>query len=192
MPAPARTSLDEIVAAGRDLVDTEGVDGLTMGAVAAAVGVKAPSLYKHVSSRADLVRLIAEAVVAELGVSLESSVHGTDAELDLASLAQAFRAFAHSRPQAYRLVFSPLPEEWRPGRDALAAASEPVLRTVQALAGPEHALDGARLVTAWAHGFMTMELAGAFRLDGDLDRAFSFGIERLAASLSVLRDGRSE
>ncbi|HZD23473.1 MAG TPA: TetR-like C-terminal domain-containing protein, partial [Acidimicrobiia bacterium] len=63
-------------------------------------------------------------------------------------------------------------------------ASGPVLRTVEAMVGPEHALDAARLVTAWAHGFMTMELARAFRIDGDLNAAFEYGISRLADVLS--------
>ena len=50
--------------------------------------------------------------------------------------------------------------------------------------GPEHALEAARTVVAWAHGFITMELAGAFSLGGDIDRAYAFGIERLAAALT--------
>lgn len=189
MPAPARTSLEEIVAAGRDLVDSAGLDGLTMSAVATAVGIRAPSLYKHVPNRGELVRLIAETVADELGASLKSSIDGEDPARDLEALAHAFRSFARSRPELYGLVFSPLPEEWRPRREALAAASEPVLRTVRSLTGAEHALDGARLVTAWAHGFMTMELAGAFRLDGDVDLAFAFGIEKIAASLSTMKAG---
>lgn len=43
------------------------------------------------------------------------------------------------------------------------------------LAGPEHALESARLVVAWAHGFVSMELAGAFRLGGNVDTAFALG-----------------
>ena len=45
--------------------------------------------------------------------------------------------------------------------------------------GRDAALDAARLVTAWATGFVNMELSGSFRFDGDLDRAFEYGLERL-------------
>ncbi|HBF81970.1 MAG TPA: TetR family transcriptional regulator, partial [Streptomyces sp.] len=38
------------------------------------------------------------------------------------------------------------------------------------------ALDAARLVTAWATGFIEMEISGAFRLGGDVDRAFEYGL----------------
>ena len=45
VPTPPRTSLDEIVGAGRTILDAEGVEALTMQAVAAAVGVRSPSLF---------------------------------------------------------------------------------------------------------------------------------------------------
>lgn len=184
MPTPSRTSLDEIVETGRQLIETDGIEGLTMHKVASAVDVRAPSLYKHVQSRGDLIRLIIEAVAADLGKALESAITGADPLNDLEALARTFRDFAINQAESYRLLFAPIPDEWRPDPSALARASEPVLRTTEALVGPDHALDAARFVTAWAHGFMTMELAGAFRLQGDLEGAFSFGITRLAAALS--------
>ena len=128
-------------------------------------------------------RLIAESVLEDLGEALDSVLTGTDPSGDLRALAKAFREFATRQPGAYRLLFAPLPEQWAPDQEAFAAASRPVLRTTEALVGPERALDAARLVTAWAHGFLTMELAGAFRLSGDLDSAFDYGVERLTASL---------
>lgn len=53
------------------------------------------------------------------------------------------------------------------------------------MGGPEHALERARLFVAWAHGFVSMELAGAFRLGGDVDAAFEYGIDRLADALAA-------
>src|SRR5690606_4804265 len=73
VPAPSRTSPTEIVAAGARLLESEGLDGLTMQAVARAVGVRAPSLYKHVEGRDDLVRLIAEDALADLGTRLDAA-----------------------------------------------------------------------------------------------------------------------
>ena len=61
MPTPDRTSLQDIVEAGRDLVETGGAAKLTMQAVAERVGVRAPSLYKRVRDRDALLVLVAEA-----------------------------------------------------------------------------------------------------------------------------------
>ncbi|GAA2719417.1 TetR/AcrR family transcriptional regulator [Cellulomonas aerilata] len=184
MPAPERTSLEAVVTAGRAVLEADGVAGLTMQAVAARVGVRAPSLYKRVADRDHLVRLVAAATVEALGERLAAVPDSGDAVRDLAALAGALRAFARSAPAGYGLIFVPGPAAARPDREALARASAPVLRVAAALAGPADALPAARTVTAWAHGFITMELAGAFALGGDVDEAFAFGVRRLAAALA--------
>jgi AcrR family transcriptional regulator len=183
MPTPSRTSLEEIVAAARLSLESDGLDGLTMQRVAEAVGVRAPSLYKHVRSRGDLVRLIADDVARQLAAELDAATTG-DPRGDLRAQLEAFRAFAHAQPAAYGLLFAQLPDAWRPDTAVLARSSEAALRTAAALAGPDRALEAARTVVAWAHGFVSMELAGAFRLGGDVDAAFAFGVERLGEALA--------
>jgi AcrR family transcriptional regulator len=183
MPTPDRTSLDDIIRAGRDILESEGLARLTMQAVADRVGVRAPSLYKRVRSRDDLVGLIAEATVHALGERLDAVAGSGDARTDLGELARAFRAFAHARPAGYHLIFAPRPHVSRPNLDSLAHASAPVLRVAADLAGPQDAMEAARMITAWANGFVSMELAGAFNLGGDIDRAYEFGIARLADAL---------
>jgi Tetracyclin repressor-like, C-terminal domain len=49
--------------------------------------------------------------------------------------------------------------------------------------GSERALEAARLVTAFAHGFVLMELTGAFRLGGDVDEAYRYGVGVLVDAL---------
>jgi AcrR family transcriptional regulator len=186
MPTPDRTSIDDIIRAGRDILESQGLAGLTMQAVADRVGVRAPSLYKRVRSRNDLVGLIAEATVNDLGERLHAvaAAGGTDARGNLGELARAFRAFAHARPAGYHLIFAPGPDVTRPNPDSLARASAPMMRVAEDLAGPDDALEAARMLTAWANGFISMELAGAFQLGGNIDRAYEFGITHLADALA--------
>lgn len=165
MPTPDRTSLDAIVQAGRDILESAGVSGLTMQAVAERVGVRAPSLYKRVRNRDELVRLVVEATVRDLGERLEEvgssaapghdrlggDVHGSgsrtrgsgsgpessgsDPRSELVELARAFRDFAHARPVASQLIFAPKTDEASPAVGELAKAVAPVLRVTATLAG---------------------------------------------------------
>ena len=173
MPTPERTSLDAIVKAATRLLETGGPAAVTMQAVAGAVGVKAPSLYKRVRDREALLGLVGHAAARDLAARLEGAEGGLDA------LLLSFRGFARERPEAFRLLFTSIVDP-----EALAATSEPVLRATEAVVGHAHALDAARLLTAWATGFATMELAGAFRLGGDLDEAYRYGARQLVASLT--------
>ena len=47
-----------------------------------------------------------------------------------------------------------------------------------------YALEAGRTLVAWAHGFVSMELAGGFRLGGDLDAAYATGIDLILAGIS--------
>jgi AcrR family transcriptional regulator len=185
MPAAARTTLDEIVAAGRDILEGGGTGALTMQAIADRVGVRAPSLYKRLRDRDELLALVATATVDDLGDRMAERALQPDEDPRqvLARLAYAFRAFAHERPRGYGLIFGPLPAGARPDVQSLERSSAPMLEVCAALVGPEHALDAARTVTAWANGFLTMELAGAFQLGPDIDRAFDYGLQVLARAL---------
>jgi AcrR family transcriptional regulator len=185
VPTPARTSVHAIVASGREILEAEGIDGLTMQRIASAVGVRAPSLYKRVRNRNDLLRLVANDAARELTARLDEAATTGDARSDLIALATAFRTFARRYPGAYGLLFAQLPDEARADPEWSVRASEGVLRTTARLAGEADALEAARTITAWANGFIAMELAGAFRLGGDVDRAFAYGIDRLARAIEA-------
>ena len=64
-PVPAHTR-DEIAAAAITLTDYNGLAGLSMRAVAAALGTGAASLYRYVASRDELLALMTDHVMCEL------------------------------------------------------------------------------------------------------------------------------
>ncbi|MFI5915157.1 TetR/AcrR family transcriptional regulator [Dactylosporangium sp. NPDC051541] len=186
MPTPDRTSVEEIVQAGRDILESAGLEGLTMQAVAERVRVRPPSLYKRVRNREDLIGLIVEATAHDLGAALTAVEAAGDAGTELTAMAHAFRAFAHRRPAAFALIFARRADPARPPIEKLAELAAPLLRATAKLAGDEHALPAARTFTAWAYGFVTMELAGAFNLGGDVDEAFEFGVASLTRTATQL------
>ena len=73
--------------------------------------------------------------------------------------------------------------------ERFAIAADPVIALAAQLVGTERALEAARLITAFAHGFVSMELTGAFRLGGDVDRAYDYGVSVLVEAL--VREGSS-
>jgi len=180
MPTPDRTTLAAIVAAASDLLEREGLAGLTMNAVADRVGVRAPSLYKRVQGRDRLIQLVAEATLTEVAIRLDEAK-------DAVELANIFRAFGRERPAAFQLVMTP--GAGTPAADVEYGkrATEAILRIATDLAGEEHALDAARMFTAWAAGFISMELNGNFRLGGDVESAWQFGVTHMVAAMSVSR-----
>ena len=196
-PARAKTTDEAILAAAARLLEEGGLDALTMQAVAAEVGVRAPSLYKRIRDRAALVRAVQDAAAAELEAVLSKAVRGKDPRADLIAMADAFRAFAHRRSGVYGLLFAALPDEMRVSPEANQAAVAPVLTALTALvvgrgqAGPTGAprrigdpLEAARLFVAFAHGFVSMELAGAFRLGGDVERAWRAGVRTIVDAVA--------
>jgi AcrR family transcriptional regulator len=191
VPAPSRTSPDAVMAAGADLLEEVGLAGLTMQAVAARVGVRAPSLYKHVPGRDALVARIADSAVRTLGEALEAAApEGATPEEALRGAAQALRSFAHARPAAFRLVFTPGPDATRASPESSTRAVAPVLRATRGLVGERQSLAAARTFTAWASGFLSMELADAFRMGGDVEEDFRFGVEALIRAFSHGGPGR--
>jgi AcrR family transcriptional regulator len=157
-------ALARIADAAVALVDEQGLEALSMRALAERMGMRAPSLYKHLASRADVEVLLAEEGLRRFRAALEPAAA---AERPLAAALVAYRGFAAAHPDLYRLMHDrPLPREsLSPGveQDAMAL----VLRLV----GGDRAR--ARALWAGAHGLCVLERARRFPPDADLDAAWA-------------------
>ncbi len=136
-----------------------------------AVGIRAPSLYKHFPDKAAVEVALIEVGFAEAADAFEAAL--AEPGGSFADLAAAYRGFARAHPHLYRLMtVGPLPRErLRPGVEARAAA--PVL---QAVGDPELA----RAAWAFAHGMAILELDGRFPPAADLDAAWAAGVAAVA------------
>ena len=63
MPQPRRTDRAAIVSAAIEVLDENGLDGLSLRAIAARLGVQQPALYHHVASKADLLAAVGDEVL---------------------------------------------------------------------------------------------------------------------------------
>jgi len=129
---------------------------------------------------------VADSVAVDLAAAVAAPARIRDARRALRGMATRYRAFAHRAPGGYQLLFGvagTAATAPSPAANTLAAAG--LLRVTDALAGPDDSLQAARLLVAFAHGFVSMELAGAFRLGGNVDAAFGYGVEAIVRGVTT-------
>ncbi len=165
------------------LVDEKGLEGLSLAAVADRAGVAAPSLYKHVSSLADLRDLMALRVIREMTAVFAGVVMGRSRDDAVAALMRAYRAHVIAYPGRYALVpLDPL------RRAALADAATDLLEVFLAVLrgyglDDSAATHATRRMRVAAHGFADLESGGGFGLAEDVDTTYEQVIAMVLASL---------
>jgi len=164
----------QIVAAARTLLEERGRAGLSMRNLAAELGMRAPSLYKHFSSKEAIEAILISIGFEEQAALFEAALERAGAPL--AAMAAAYRDYARANPELYRLMYdSPLNRALlEPGSEEAAAA--PSLRVT---GGDQHL---ARAAWAFAHGMTIFELNDRFSEGADLDAAWRRGLDALQAA----------
>ena len=159
-----------IVAAARTILEDEGADALTMRRLAAAVGIRAPSLYKHFPTKRAVEAALIEQGMIELGGELHASLASAGRRRAVRSLLDAYRRAARANPGLYRLATAgPLPrEDLPPGLEDWAG--EPFLL---ATGDPWRA----QALFSFAHGMTILELDDRFPPGSDLERTWEAGAE---------------
>jgi AcrR family transcriptional regulator len=175
-----------VVETAARLADRDGYDALTLGAVAAEVGVRPPSLYNHVEGLTGLRRELALAGLAELGERIRDAAVGRSRKDALLALADAYRAYAREHPGVYRAL-QRAPDT---GDDGMAAAGARLLEPVFAVLASldlegDAGIHAARALRSAMHGFVELERVGGFGIDLDLDESYRFLIGTVAAGLGA-------
>ncbi|WP_246843077.1 TetR/AcrR family transcriptional regulator C-terminal domain-containing protein [Allokutzneria sp. NRRL B-24872] len=97
-----KVTREKVLAAALTLVEENGIEGLSMRKLAAAVGVEAMSLYNHVPNKDAVIDGIAELVIQRMVLPEPTGSW----KADLRALADAFRAAATGHPHAARLLLT--------------------------------------------------------------------------------------
>ena len=158
----------EIVEAAREILERDGESALTMRRLAAELGMKAPSLYKHFPDKEALKLELIVIGFEESAAAFEEALT-TRPTSQIAALGAAYRRYARTHPHIYRLMTDrPLP------RERLPAGLE--YRTAAPLAQVMASVAGARAAWALAHGLSMLEINGRFPADADIDAAWEAGM----------------
>lgn len=167
------------------MADELGWSQVTLAGLATRLGVRQPSLYKHIDSFDDLHRGVSVLAKRELGETVSRAAVGRSGREALVAVCLAYRAWVHAHPGRYvATVRAPAADDLE---DQQASAGL-VAVVVAVLAGfgleGERAIDAARTVRSAVHGFVTLEAAGGFGLPRDPEASFAFLINTLASGLA--------
>lgn len=184
MPRAGLTPV-RVVAEAEVVADAVGLDRLTLAAVAGRLGVRIPSLYKHVDGIDGLRREIAVRAKTELGQAMARAAVGKAREDALTALAHAYRRWAKAYPGRYAATIrAPAPGDV----DDEVASATAVQVVYDVLAGfglsGVDSVDATRALRATLHGFVALESAGGFGLPVDVDRSFDRVVDGLVTAMS--------
>jgi AcrR family transcriptional regulator len=176
----------EIVGAARQLLETEGPEGLTMRRLGETLGIRAPSIYKHLPGKHAVEVALIENALAEMGKALHRSVEASSSADAIPSLLSVYRAYGVAHPNLYRLCTSgQLP------RREIAAGLEEWAGEPFFLVTADHFL--AQALWSYAHGMVILELDQRYPDGSELARTWRAGSEAFAEACRVAsRIGRTE
>lgn len=179
----AGLSTNTVVDTAIAIVDEQGMDALTLAAVAARAGVATPSLYKHVGSLGELRVRVGVRAMDETAERLTREVMGRSRDDAVTALMHAVRGYVRDHPQRYAAMpADPLSDP------AYAEAGSALLEVFLAvmrgygLKGSD-AVHAIRRLRTIVHGFVSLEAAGGFGLPEDLDETYAQLIDLYLTSL---------
>jgi AcrR family transcriptional regulator len=147
-----------------------------MAVVAERLGVRTPSLYKHVDGLADLGHRIAVLAALEIGDALQEATQGLAGPDALRAAAHAFRDYVRTHPGRYTATLGVRPAT---PEDEYARASARVLASFAAVLrgygiAPEGEIHALRLLRSALNGFVTLEVGDGFQMATDVEQSFEW------------------
>jgi AcrR family transcriptional regulator len=165
MAYPKLLSSEEILKTAVHLVEHGDADGLSLRAVAAELGVKAPSLYRYFQDKEALEVAVAEEILIVMLGEFRTASATADPATRFRRMTDAYLRFARKRFPLYAFVMQNRhPERYRSG--AGKAVWNLLLDAASGVSGQPD--DTAAAVATWAflHGYATLEHSGAFGPSG--------------------------
>jgi AcrR family transcriptional regulator len=165
MTYPKLLSSADILKTAVQKVEHDGADGLSLRAVASALGVKAPSLYRYYANKEALEVAVAEEIWNVVLDELQAASANADPDTRFRRTADAYLRFARERFSLYTFVLqNGLSQTY--GSKASKAVWNLLLEAASGVSGQPD--DTAAAVATWSflHGYATLEHSGAFGASG--------------------------
>lgn len=167
-----------VTEAAAALADEVGFEQLSMGLLAERLGIKTPSLYKHVAGQADLVHRVALLATNQCADAIRDAIQGRAGSEALFAGAQAMRTFVNEHHGRYALANAARPTG---PDDPLIPALERVVSSWAAMLhgyriDPSQERHALRMLRTVLHGYASLEAVGGFQHSTDVDDSFTWMI----------------
>jgi AcrR family transcriptional regulator len=183
--ARGRLSSQDVVAAAAELADEGGYREVTMGLVARRLGVRVPSLYKHVDDVADLRHRLATQAMTEAGEAIRDALQGRSGPDALAAMLAAMRTYVTAHPGRYAATTG---ATFSGPADPLLTATTCVIGSIAAMLrgygiGDTELDHAIRTLRCALHGYAALRAEGGFQRSADPDETFDWMIRFLDGGL---------
>jgi AcrR family transcriptional regulator len=190
MSYPSKLDRAAIVAAGMELLTRDGLRGLSLRAIAAALEVAPNALYHHVADRDSLERILAAEVSVRLHTALRRKIGGSprSPEDAIRTIAAEYMAFARDHHLLYEALLVPRPEG---GAEAIGPEQLWlfVLDRVTQVSGKAAAHEATVALWAFLHGMASLQSVNAFGEEKPF-ASFDFGLEAWMRAAIAARRSR--
>ncbi|MEJ8305463.1 TetR/AcrR family transcriptional regulator [Saccharibacillus sacchari] len=179
-----RVTLPHILQAAATIVDTDGVDALTMSSLAQKLGIRSPSLYNHSEGLPDIRRRLAVSGLEQLRDALMRSTVGRSRDEAIREMAKSYLNFVRTRPGLYEItILAPtdLDDELQKVSQEIVDLVTQVLKAYQV--GSADEIHIARTLRSLLHGFASLEQRGGFGIPIDLDESFTHMVDTFLMGL---------
>jgi AcrR family transcriptional regulator len=193
MAYPKLLSSADILKTAVRLVEHGEADGLSLRAVASALGVKAPSLYRYFPHKEALEVAVAEEILNLMLREFRTQSESADPKTRFRRLTDAYLRFARDRFPLYSFVVqSRLPQKYN--SKVGKAVWNLLIEAASDVSGEPD--DTAAAVATWSllHGYATLEHSGAFGVSGPkggLERGVEAFLSSFRSRAEPVRKGNS-
>lgn len=184
---------DIILKTAVDLADAEGIANVTLKALAEKLGVKPPSLYKHINGLEELNKALMLYGWKSLEKKVTRAAVGKSKEDAIRAIFYAYRDYVKEHPGVFEAM------QWYnmyQSEENLQATEEIVAVLFQVLSAydlqEEQKVHIVRMFRVFLQGFLMVEIHGGFGNPVSITESFDFSLEILLNGIENLTKGKSE
>ena len=184
---------DIILKTAADLADAEGIANVTLKALAEKLGVKPPSLYKHINGLKELNKALMLYGWKSLEKKVTRAAVGKSKEDAIRAIFYAYRDYVKEHPGVFEAM------QWYnmyQSEENLQATEEIVAVLFQVLSAydlqEEQKVHIVRMFRVFLQGFLMVEIHGGFGNLVSITESFDFSLEILLNGIENLTKGKSE